>query len=112
MQKPLEIISSLSGCPFFLNSFVVAGDKNLTMFLGREDLTTLEAIVDKHIRSKPDVYDVEGIIVRSERDAVVPIKMYIEKSVKAPCSDESCGACLYWEKDLCLGCSVTGHYRG
>jgi len=112
-KRPSDIILKLSGCPFFLNGFIVAGDKNLTLFLGGEDLTTLEAMVDKHIRSEPEVYNVEaGIIVRSEKDAVMPIKMYIEKSKKAPCGDIRCNECLYWEKDLCLGCPITGHYRG
>ena len=112
-KKPSEIISKLSGCPFFLNGFVVAGDKNLTVFLGGEDLTTLEAIVDKHIRSEPECYNVEaGIIVRSEKDVVMPIKMYIEKSKNAPCGDDSYENCEYWRIDLCLGCPITGHYKG
>ncbi|WP_202318771.1 Lrp/AsnC family transcriptional regulator [Archaeoglobus neptunius] len=113
-KKPSEILSKLSKCPFFLNGFIVAGDKNLTLFLSGEDLTTLEAIVDKHIRAEPEVYNVEaGIIVRSEKDAVMPVKMYIEKSRNVPCGEEvNCTTCEYWRIDLCLGCPVTGHYKG
>lgn len=112
-KKPAEILSKLSGCPFFLNGFIVAGDRNLTVILGGEDLTTLEALVDKHIRADPEVYNVEaGIIVRAERDAVMPIKMHIEKASKAPCGDSDCGSCEYWKINLCLGCPITGHYRG
>lgn len=112
-KKPSEILSKLSECPFFLNGFVVAGDKNLTVFLGGEDLTTLEALVDKHIRSDPEVYNVDsGIIVRSERDTVMPIKMYIERAKNPPCGYNGCEKCDYWKINLCLGCPVTGHYKG
>ncbi len=112
-KRPSEILSKLSSCPFFLNGFVVAGEKNTTILLAGEDLTTLEAIVDKHIRAEPEVYDVEaGIVVRAERDAVMPIKMYIEKQKEVPCGDESCPKCDYWRIDLCLGCPVAGYYRG
>ena len=112
-KRPSEILKKLSECPFFLNGFIVAGDKNLTLFLSGEDLTTLEAIVDKHIRMEPEVYEVEaGIIVRAERDAVMPIKMYIERQKEVPCGDESCTNCEYWNIGLCLGCPVTGHYKG
>jgi len=112
-KRPAEIIKKLSKCPFFLNGFVVAGEKNLTLILSGEDLTTLEAIVDKHIRVEPEVYEVEaGIIVRAERDAVMPIKMYIERQKEVPCGDESCTHCEYWKMELCLGCPITGHYKG
>jgi len=112
-KRPSKILGKLSNCPFFLNGLVLAGDKNATILLVSEDLTTLEAIVDKHIRAEPDVYDVEaGIVVRAERDAVMPIKMYIERQKNAPCGDGSCTNCDYWKIDLCLGCPVTEHYRG
>jgi len=112
-KRPANILRKLSGCPFFLNGFVVAGEKNLTLFLAGEDLTTLEAIVDKHVRAEPEVYEVEaGIVVRSERDAVMPLKMYIEKGKETPCGDAECESCEYWGINLCLGCPITGHYKG
>uniref|UniRef100_A0A7C3M964 Winged helix-turn-helix transcriptional regulator n=1 Tax=Archaeoglobus fulgidus TaxID=2234 RepID=A0A7C3M964_ARCFL len=112
-KRPSKILEKLSKCPFFLNGIVLAGEKNATIFLVGEDLTTLEAIVDKHVRAEPEVYDVEaGIVVRVEKDTVMPIKMYIEKQKEVPCGDEICTDCDYWKINLCLGCPVTGHYRG
>jgi hypothetical protein len=111
-RQPRELLKLFDGCPFFLNGFIVAGNRNLTMMFICEELTTLEAIVDQHIRPSPDVYDIDvGIVVRAEKDTVVPIKINVEASNEAPC-DSDCGDCDYWSNELCLGCPVTGHYRG
>lgn len=110
-KKPDEILDSLRNCPFFLNGFVIAGNKNLIMLLVGEDLSTLEAIVDKHIRPNPEVYDVDvGIIVRTEKSTIVPLNISFEKSKTSSCGF-NCGECDYWNK-ICLGCPITGHYRG
>ena len=111
-RQPKEILNLFNGCPFFLNGFVVAGNKNLSMFFVGEDLSSLEAIVDQHIRTNPNVYDVDvGIIVRAENDTIIPMKIHVEKSDKSPCNSD-CEKCDYWDCKLCLGCPVTGYYRG
>ncbi len=110
-RNPDEILKKLESCPFFLNGFVVAGNRNLIILLIGEDLPTLEAIVDRHIRILPDVYDVDvGIIVRTLKNTIIPLNVEFERSDKAPC-DSNCGECEYWGK-ICLGCPITGHYRG
>jgi DNA-binding Lrp family transcriptional regulator len=111
-RQPRELINIFVGCPFFLNGFVIAGNKNLTMMFIGEDLSTLEAIVDQHIRPDPNVYDIDvGIVVRAEKDTVVPMKVHIKKSDKAPCNS-NCETCDYWTNELCLGCPITGYYKG
>lgn len=111
-RQPRELLSLFDGCPFFLNGFIVAGNRNLTLMFICEELTTLEAIVDQHIRPNPDVHDIDvGIIVRAERDTVVPMRIHVKPADRAPCGSD-CGECDYWTNHLCLGCPVTGHYRG
>ncbi len=111
-KQPKELLNLFKDCPFFLNGFIVAGNKNLVMMFVGEDLPTLEAIVDQHIRPNPDVYDVDvGIIVRAEKDTIIPINIRVEKRDKAPCGS-NCRECDYWKYHLCLGCPITGHYRG
>mgnify|MGYP000049959692 FL=1 len=111
-KQPKNLLKKFSECPFFLNGFIVAGSKNLTLFFVGEDLPSLEAIVDHHIRANPEVYDVDvGIVIRSEKDSIVPMKIHIERADKAPC-DEDCSSCDFWKLNLCLGCPITGHYRG
>jgi DNA-binding Lrp family transcriptional regulator len=110
-KNPNEILKLIKNCPFFLNGFVVAGNRNLILLFIGEDLSTLEAIVDKHIRPNPNVYDVDvGIIVRVEKSTIIPLNIGFEKSDKAPCNS-NCSECEYWKK-ICLGCPITGHYRG
>ncbi len=111
-RQPRELLKLFSECPFFLNGFIVAGNRNLMMFFIGEDLSTLEAIVDRHIRPSPDVYDIDvGIVVRAERDTIIPMKIYVERS-KIPSCGSNCNECDYWLNELCLGCPITGHYRG
>jgi len=111
-KQPKELLKLFRECPFFLNGFVVAGNRNLVMLFVGEDLPTLEAIVDQHIRPNPDVYDVDvGIIVRAEKDTIIPINIRVERREKSPCGS-NCGECDYWNSKLCLGCPITGYYRG
>lgn len=111
-RQPRDLLKLFEGCPFFLNGFIVAGNMNLTMMLICEDLSTLEAIVDQHIRPSSDVHDIDvGIMVRAERDTVVPMRIHVEHAKESPCGS-NCGTCDYWIDKICLGCPVTGHYRG
>lgn len=111
-KQPRDLLKLFEGCPFFLNGFIVAGNRNLTMMFIGEDLSTLEAIVDQHVRPSPDVYDIDvGIVVRAERNTVVPMKIHVDHADKPSCNF-TCGQCDYWSNELCLGCPVTGHYRG
>jgi DNA-binding Lrp family transcriptional regulator len=111
-RYPRELIKVFEKCPFFLNGYIVAGNKNLSLMFIGEDLSTLEAIVDQHIRPNPDVHDLEvGIIVRAEKDTVVPIKVFVNRDEDPPCNS-NCMNCDYYENNLCLGCPVTGYYRG
>lgn len=111
-RQPREILKLFEGCPFFLNGFIIAGNRNLTLMFIGEDLSTLEAIVDQHIRPSSDVHDIDvGIMVRAERDTVVPMKIRVEHADRPSCNS-ICDQCDYWNSEVCLGCPVTGHYRG
>lgn len=111
-RQPRDLLRIFADCPFFLNGFIVAGNRNLTMMFIGENLSTLEAIVDQHIRPSPEVYDINvGIMVGAERDTVVPMRIRVERSDKPSCNF-TCIQCDYWSNEFCLGCPVTGHYKG
>jgi len=111
-RQPRELLKIFHGCPFFLNGFIVAGNRNLTMLFMGETLSSIEAIVDHHIRLSPEVYDIDiGVVVRAERDTVVPMKVRYDRADESPCNS-NCGECDYLENELCVGCPITGHYRG
>ncbi len=113
-QNSTEILKKFRGCPYFLNGFVISGKRNLSLFFVSEDLTTIDALVDAHIRSRDDVEDVEvNVVITSYKDLIFPVKMKIEKSDSPPCGSESrCAECDYYRIGRCLGCPVTGHYCG
>lgn len=112
VTSPTRIIDSFKGCPYFLRGFITSGKNNVCLFFASEDLTTLEALVEYHLRENPEVNSVElNIIIDSEINLGFPIKMLVEKTEKAPCGCV-CEKCEYYELHRCLGCPYTSAYRG
>ncbi len=111
-RDSIEIINQFKNCPYFLNGLIVSGKENLTLFFAAEDIATIEAVVDRHLRSNPSVSNVDlGIVVSPVREMIVPVKMALEKLDKAHCGFD-CRECQYYQNDRCLGCPATKHYRG
>ena len=111
-KDSIDIINRFRGCPYFLNGMIVSGRENLCLFFVAEDIATIEAIVDRHLRSNPAVTTVDLGIVVSPVDAIVaPVKMALEKAEKGQCGFD-CAACQYYVNDRCLGCPMTKHYKG
>ena len=110
-RNPRKIVERFKMCPHFLNSFIVAGNKNLTLLFIGEDLSTVEAIIDRHLRPNSDVIDLDvGIVIKAERDMVMPIRILVEKK-GSPCGS-NCEECEYYISELCNGCPATKYYRG
>jgi DNA-binding Lrp family transcriptional regulator len=111
-KDSIKIINQFKGCPYFLNGYVVSGKENLCMYFIAEDISSVEAIVDKHIRSDPAVTDVDlGIVISTVNDLILPVKLNIEKGEKTPCGYD-CAECEYYTNNRCLGCSASKAYKG
>jgi DNA-binding Lrp family transcriptional regulator len=111
-QDSNNIINHFIKCPYFMNGMIVSGQKNLLLFFAAEDIGTLEAVVDKHLRSNPAVSNVDlGIIISSVKDVIKPVKMTLEKRDISPCGF-NCLECQYYTSERCLGCPATTHYKG
>jgi len=107
-----KILRLFEKCPLFVNGFITSGKRNLCLFLVSEDLASLDACVDCHIRSNPNVSDVEfSVILCSARDFVSPLKMIRERTEGSPCGGR-CAKCSYYKSDRCLGCPSTIYYEG
>lgn len=107
-----DIINQFKNCPYFLNGLIVSGRENLCLFFAAEDIATIEAIVDRHLRGNPLASNVDlGIIVSPVSEMIVPVKMALEKLEKAHCGFD-CKECQYYLNDRCLGCPATKHYKG
>jgi Lrp/AsnC family leucine-responsive transcriptional regulator len=111
-KNSIGVLGQFKACPCFLNGFVVSGKENLSLFFIAEDISTIEAIVDKHVRGHPAVTDVDlGIIIKAVNDLVLPVKLNVEKGDKTPCGAD-CGECDYYKSGRCLGCCASKAYKG
>ena len=108
-----KILNTFKDCPYFLNGFIVSGRNNMTLLFVGEDISTLEAIVDYHLRALKEVQNVDfNIIIGVAKDLIMPVKMDVKRSDRPPCGiDFNCKDCSI-HGDRCLGCPVTGHYKG
>lgn len=111
-KNSIEVLGQFKSCPCFLNGFIVSGKENLCLFFIAEDISTIEAIIDKHIRSNPSVMDVDlGIIITTVNDLVLPVKLSVDKADKTPCGFD-CKECEYYTTKRCLGCAASTAYKG
>ena len=109
-----KVMDMFKGCPYFANGFTVSGRNNLSLFFVSEKITTLEAIVNNHIRSHKSVNDVDfNIIISSEKNYVFPANLTPETDDKPPCGIMiKCRDCQAFHEERCNGCPATGDYQG
>ncbi len=109
-----SVLEIFKDCPYFLNGLIVSGKHNLCLFFIGEDIATLEAIVDGHLRSNPMVKSAEvSIVITTMKDLVMPVKMNFDTSSTPPCGNGcNCKECAHHISNRCLGCPVTSSYNG
>ncbi|NJD52280.1 MAG: Lrp/AsnC family transcriptional regulator [Candidatus Methanoperedens sp.] len=109
-----SVLDIFKDCPYFLNGLIVSGKHNLCLFFVGEDIATLEAIVDGHLRGNPLVRAAEvSIVIATMKDFVMPIKMNFESSDTPPCGNGcNCKDCSHHISNRCMGCPVTNSYSG
>ncbi len=112
-KNTTKVLNSLMNCPYFLNGFIVSGESNLCLFFIGEDVATLEAIVDCHIRQVDEIQNVIfNIVIGVANKLVLPLTTHISRANRPPCGVETnCNDCPAYGK-RCRGCPVTGHYKG
>jgi DNA-binding Lrp family transcriptional regulator len=111
-KSSAKILEIFEKCPLFLNGFVTSGKHNLCLFLVVEDLASLDACMDCHIRGNPLVSDVElSVVVATAKDVISPLKLTRNRTEVSSCG-EQCDKCYYYKSERCFGCPNTKHYRG
>jgi len=107
-----KILNMFRKCPFFLNGFVISGEKNLMLLFAGEDLASLESIIDERLRPDEDVQSADfNIIISSIKDFIMPIKMIDRPLNKPPCGIEY-KECQAYQENRCFGCPATNRYKG
>ncbi len=109
-----SVLDIFKDCPYFLNGLIVSGRHNLCLFFIGEDIATLEAIVDGHLRNNPLVKSAEvSIVITPMKDLIMPLRMNFDSSDLPPCGNGcNCKDCHHHISNRCLGCPVTNSYTG
>ncbi|MEM4297372.1 MAG: Lrp/AsnC family transcriptional regulator, partial [Nitrososphaerota archaeon] len=80
-----SVLKKFQNCPFLFNGFITTGRNNLCLFLICENLTSVQCIVERHLKKDPNVERVEDcVIIFSFKDIFYPLKTFVKKDV-APC---------------------------
>lgn len=109
-----SLLDIFKDCPYFLNGLIVSGKHNLCLFFVGEDIATLEAIVDGHLRNNPLVKEAEvSIVISPMKDLIMPLRMNFDFKDTPPCGNQcKCEDCHHHISNRCLGCPVTNSYSG
>ncbi len=112
--NPTDILNMFRNCPYFANGFSISGKNNLCLFFVSENIATLEAIVNVHIRPNKSVTDVDfNIVINTEKDFIVPTILTPEIVDKPPCGIlRRCKNCGSFIEKKCMGCPATNEYQG
>ncbi len=94
-KKPEEILEMASCCPFMLNAFKLSGERNISILLASSKLDKLDAVVNYHFRTNPDVQGVSmDLIYEISKDFILPIDFDSEQHYPTP--ENGCGEkCKY-----------------
>lgn len=113
-NKPAELLRMFKNCPYFANGFTVSGKHNLCLLFMSENIATLEAIVNGHIRSNMWVTEVDfNILISTERDLIIPTVLTPDSVDTPPCGIlMECKECASFREGRCMGCPATGQYQG
>lgn len=107
-----KILNMFRECPFFLNGFVISGEKNLMLLMAGEDLASLESIIDERLRPDEEVQSADfNIVISSIKDFVMPIRM-IERPLKIPPCGIDYKECQAYNENRCFGCPSTNRFKG
>jgi DNA-binding Lrp family transcriptional regulator len=112
--NPKDLLTMFKNCPYFANGFSISGKSNLCLFFISENISTLEAIVNGHIRPNESVNDVDfNIVINTEREFIVPTILTPEVTDSPPCKVlTNCKECDSYQENKCMGCPATSDYQG
>lgn len=121
--EPSKVLKMFEGCPFFINGFNMSGRSNLCLMFMGENISTMESIINNHIRSKDYIQDIEfNIMISSEKPLIVPTMIVPVEDKKMICSTfvdcpdcretDKCEDCENFRSKQCSGCPIGDDYQG
>jgi DNA-binding Lrp family transcriptional regulator len=101
--NPAKVLEFFSGCPYFLNGYIVSGKSNLSIVLVAARISTLQSIVDGHLRRMPEVNDVDfNIVIYPAKPVVMPVD--ISTGGRSCDHGSTCARCESRKTGRCAGC--------
>ncbi|MGQ9581937.1 MAG: Lrp/AsnC family transcriptional regulator [Thermoplasmatota archaeon] len=111
--NPTKLLSVFERCPYFLNGLLVSGKSNLCLFFVAERISTLEAIVDHHLRAIPEVQDVDfNIVISSAKRVVMPVALGRAAKEGARDGEPQCGGLGERGSPGCADCPIAKEGEG
>ena len=106
--NPHKVLKLFQSCPYFMNGMIVSGKSNLMLFFVAESISTLESIVDGHLRRMPEVQEVDfNIVISSTKKIVMPVELTPEAEKGGPCEpNTTCLECDSYKTGRCTGCPM------
>jgi DNA-binding Lrp family transcriptional regulator len=105
---PGKVIKLFEACPYFMNGLIISGKNNLSLFFVAENISTLESIVDGHLRWMPEVQQVDfNIVISTAKRMVMPVDLVWKDKKGGPCvPNGTCLECESYKSKRCTGCPM------
>ncbi|MBA3045617.1 MAG: Lrp/AsnC family transcriptional regulator [Candidatus Thermoplasmatota archaeon] len=107
-SDPGKVLKLFNSCPYFMNGLIISGKNNLSLFFVAENISTLESIVDGHLRRMPEVQLVDfNIVISAAKKMIMPVDLVWEKRNRGPCEPGgTCKECESYKTGRCTGCPM------
>ena len=108
------ILDIFKNCPYFANGYTISGKYNLCLMFISENFSTLESLINTHVRANDSVSAVEfNIIINAEKNLVIPTILTPDMRDDPPCGlIKECTECKTFNDKRCMGCPNSGNYQG
>ena len=105
---PGKVLKLFADCPYFMNGLIISGKNNLSLFFVAENISTLESIVDGHLRRMPEVQQVDfNIVISTSRRMVMPVDLvWKDKKGESCVPNGTCLECESYKSKRCTGCPM------
>ena len=111
-KNPYHLARKYRSCPYFLRGLILSGEQNLALDFFGEDTSSLQGIVDQHIRKEPEVANVDfRLVTHVIGDLACCPRFVFPTKEESPCG-ASCIDCIQYESSSCVGCPASVYYRG
>ncbi|HLD06326.1 MAG TPA: winged helix-turn-helix transcriptional regulator [Candidatus Nanoarchaeia archaeon] len=87
------VLEKMKGCPFFVNGFVMSGEKNASAYLINDSLKKIDEIINHHLRADGSVSSiVSNVVVSAVKDHIVTMDMSAELRQAGCISEGKCSS--------------------